>query len=109
MIKKVDTLTNIELNWAVAKCLRYAYSKESFIEHDPYEPSEDWSLGGPIIETQFISIECTSHNSWKAYIKYFNESTYESFGSTPLIAAMRCFIISILGNKIETPNKFISL
>ena len=32
----------------------------------------------------------------------------EAFGPTPLIAAMRCFVASKLGDEVEVPNEIVS-
>lgn len=62
--------------------------------------STDWFQGGPIIERERINLEpFTSINGeqWLA------DSAWDS--PTPLIAAMRCFVASKLGDEAEVPDE----
>ena len=68
---------------------------------DGWHPSTDWSQGGPIIEQVRINMtERTDH--WFADCKGASE-----VGPTPLIAAMRCFCASRLGDGIEIPDELL--
>ena len=71
---------------------------------EDYHPSTDWDQGGPIIEREAISLcpdeYIIGNERWCAVMT--NEGVgYESFGHTPLIAAMRCLVASKLGDEIE--------
>ncbi len=71
-------------------------------------PSIEWAQGGPIIEREGIGIRvhCTHNNvitSWAAEKDWPMNVTAGSCGPTPLIAAMRCFVASKLGDEIEIP------
>jgi Protein of unknown function (DUF2591) len=69
-------------------------------------PSTDWSQGGPIIEREKIGVQpiynghAVSH--WSA-VQEVGESRRN--GPTPLIAAMRCFVASKLGEVVEVPEE----
>lgn len=65
-----------------------------------YSPSTDWAQGGPIIEQEKITIS-DSLDSWAAGYN----GTLRYFGPTPLIAAMRCFVASELGETVEVPEE----
>lgn len=66
-------------------------------EHRWFNPSTDWSQGGPLIEEHNISIDCVSQHDYIAVVG-------ESFGTiggvdgvtcdgpTPLIAAMKALV-----------------
>jgi predicted RNA-binding Zn-ribbon protein involved in translation (DUF1610 family) len=81
-----------------------------------FDPSTDWSQGGPIIERELIEVQVW-HNplGWRACtnkdLKYTEEGDYIDgsdfgmFGPTPLIAAMRCFVVAKLGEEIEVPEE----
>ncbi len=107
---KTDELTGAALDWAVAKCERL----EVFIKYAPvqvmytperkrswyiYSPSSNWKQGGPIIERENIATawHITRWVAWRGVV--------EHPGPTPLIAAMRCFVASKLGNDIEIPEE----
>ena len=57
---------------------------------------EDWAYGGPIIAQEKINLEHDGFQWW-AHIKADEEYP----GSTPLIAAMRCFVASRLGEEVD--------
>jgi hypothetical protein len=64
-------------------------------------PSTNWAQGGPIIEREGIAIWIRYDEGWKALMKAFDE---DMSGETPLIAAMRCYVKSKLGDEIEIPE-----
>lgn len=74
-----------------------------------YNPTTDWSQGGPIIEREKIEIKYLGYDNppyWGAL--KFSPSTYArrgAVGPTPLIAAMRCYVASKLGDEIEIPEE----
>ena len=97
---KTSELQGAALDWAVAEC-------EQFVE-DEFEPSENWADGGPIIEREEISIEFNRAEFKSAWIAYKLGSPHEDNpkgGSTPLVAAMRCYVASKLGDEIELPEE----
>ena len=108
---KTSKLTGAALDWAVAKCeglllpdggnlqifnrqLRAHPAKLGTL----YTPSIDWAQGGPIIEREGIAIG-KSWEGWKAFTE-----TSGGEGPTPLIAAMRCYVASKLGDEVELPE-----
>lgn len=93
---KTNELTGAALDWAVAKCLH----NNLFME--PYSTS--WQLGGPIIERERISVWARS-NEWAAESFVCNQEGHEQTGPTPLIAAMRCYVASKLGDEVEIPEE----
>jgi hypothetical protein len=98
---KTSELIDGPLDWAVAKCLGYAFSKASFAEHGPYAPSTNWEQGGPIVEREKMQIYASA-SQWTAS-DFFGKT--QTFGPTPLIAAMRCLVASKLGDEIEIPEE----
>jgi len=93
---KVSELQGAALDWAVAEC-------EQFVE-DEFEPSENWTDGGPIIERE--KIQLWVGQNWNASMEpnNINTDTFES-GPTPLVAAMRCYVASQLGDEVEVPDE----
>lgn len=65
-----------------------------------FRPSTDWSDGGPIIERERIKIE-HAIDYWDAAIMSKTSTFYHQTGSTPLIAAMRAYVASKLGEEVE--------
>ena len=72
-----------------------------------YCPSTDWSRGGPIIERELIDVKHLPGIGWIAETPPdFNDQS--ETGPTPLIAAMRCYVASKLGETIDIPQELLS-
>lgn len=68
-----------------------------------FSPSTRWAQGGPIIEQACIELLCESLGfRWIA----MPQKGIEWRGSTPLVAAMRCFVGSTIGHEITIPEEF---
>ena len=105
---KTSELTGAALDWAVAKCegigLGPRGSVVYYFEGEPamWQPSTDWSQGGPIIEREGVSLEYSAQpEKWCACIM----ADQEVYGPTALIAAMRCYVASKLGDEVEVPDE----
>jgi hypothetical protein len=100
---KISEATQLQLNWAVAKCKGFKpHAAASLVIMGSYQPSIDWEQGGPIIEREQIEIAVGRTEGWAAR-KYNNPG--HSVGPTPLIAAMRCYVASKLGDEVEIPEE----
>ena len=107
---KTNELTGLALDWAVAKCENVVYHGPAWTKF-----STDWAQGGPIIEREGITVSRTDQKSykgqmpWVAYlIEHLFEDEYEheyQHGPTPLIAAMRCYVTSKLGDEVDIPEE----
>jgi hypothetical protein len=94
---KTNELTGAALDWAVAKC------EDVYCFDGSYTPSTDWSQGGPIIEREGIGFGFgvgIDSDQWEA-----GYTTPEETGPTPLIAAMRCYVASKLGDEVNVPEE----
>jgi len=120
---KTSELQGAALDWAVAKC-EGAYNPSVDTDIDGTirinyggmypEWSTDWAQGGPIIEREGLTVSRTDQKSyegqlpWVAYrIEHLFEDEYEheyQHGPTPLVAAMRCYVASRLGDEVEIPE-----
>jgi hypothetical protein len=105
---KTSELTGAALDWAVAKCegLTYWDDDRLCFANEPhgedFEPSTDWAQGGAIIEREGIDLKRVTEALWDAHAH--NVNFYES-GSTPLEAAMRCYVASKLGEDVDVPQE----
>lgn len=73
-----------------------------------YIPSEDWEQGGPIIEQEMINLVSQGDaHDWVASRWDYEASDWAGHitGPTPLIAAMRAFVASKLGDVVEVPGE----
>jgi hypothetical protein len=66
----------------------------------PY--STDWLAAGPIIEREMIELVPQSPVLWEAM--YRNQHIPHD-GPTPLMAAMRCYVASKLGETVNVPEE----
>jgi hypothetical protein len=74
-----------------------------------YNPSGSWMQGGPIIEREMIEREMIelvpqSPALWDAM---YRGQHIPHDGPTPLIAAMRCYVASKLGDDVEIPEELL--
>lgn len=104
---KTSELSGSALDWAVATILGDPIAN-GLTDDERY--STNWAQGGPIIEREFVTIEAKGvHPYWWARMAYENEEGREQWseesGPTPLIAAMRCFVASKLGKKVDVPEE----
>lgn len=109
MIVETKNLTGPALDWAVAFALGASWTAWRFVEyHSDGEMhySTSWLHGGPIIERERISIS-PEENGWSANICAPRYGLSLGFGPTPLIAAMRCFVASRLGDEVEIPEELL--
>lgn len=113
---KTSELTGPGLDWAVAQACGFKTKRGSsgilyaFIEGVPAEfrPSSDWAVGGPIIEQECIELQRLSCSLlWGARKPSMGglNRTFCCEGPTPLIAAMRCYVASRLGDEVEIPEE----
>lgn len=76
-------------------------------------PSTDWAKGGPIIEREKIDVFYTATHElgFKAVICPDRISNgdfyYQQYGPTALIAAMRCYVASKLGDEVDIPKELL--
>lgn len=71
--------------------------------------STDWAFGGPIIQREEINLSInTFHRTyWEAWTPAPEQEHGEAvaLGPTPLIAAMRCYVASKLGDTVDIPEE----
>ena len=104
---KTYELSGTALDWAVAKCEgTLPASYDDWTQTWP-RYSTDWAQGGPIIEREKIQLlpsitKCEQpwHSSNPA-----NDYVSHQYGPTPLIAAMRCYCCSKLGDVVDIPEE----
>ena len=116
---KVAEATELQLDWLVAKCLG-EHEDETL---DPltwlytakptgcWDFCTNWAQGGPIIERikglEFKHwLESKPESCCEVHIHNY-EGDWVAFGPTPLIAAMRSYVASKLGETVEVPDELL--
>lgn len=116
---KTSELSGAALDWAVA--FAEGLLDEAELETIPvaghywddeglqwpveYSPSTDWAQGGPIIERETISMHHTdSAVNGEEWMACLSSGEGLQYGATPLIAAMRCYVASKLGDEVDVPE-----
>ena len=118
---RTKDLTGAALDWAVAKCEDIRVGHPGFWTNAvvvafengtecPWPYSTSWAQGGSIIDhmvreglrlTGYKSLP-TDPTSCQAQI-----GNIVTGGPTPLIAAMRCYVASKLGDEVEIPEELL--
>lgn len=75
------------------------YTRPVGLWGNPMPSYLDWAVAGPIIEREEIALT-PCNGAWEATYR-----GYLGYGSTPLIAAMRCYVASKLGDEVEIPEE----
>lgn len=121
---KTSELTGAALDWAVAQCrgLRlngpYACFDGAWCIQEPDGSdgdvcpsySTDCDHGGPIIEREKIATRSMWVDAKEIWIAYkpaplgAHQNEFSHYGETALIAAMRCFVASKLGEEVDVPE-----
>ena len=122
MLVKTSELTPSQLNYAVGSIenpewtpedlwfntIGFVYSGDP--EDEPYCPSIEWGYGGPIIEREGITV---GPHTTSPFIAHYGPTTTtypfadRSVGPTPLVAAMRCFVATELGEVVDIPEELL--
>lgn len=97
---KTSELTGAALDWAVAKC-EFGYGTDGLTNRY----STNWAQGGPIVERENISVMWSLDDVWHACTGF--SALGHSLGPTPLIAAMRCYVASKLGDEVDVPKELL--
>ena len=124
--KQVKDLSGAALDYAVATIEKAgvtgigtdgklrSMSSKPFDTPTIYSPSTNWAQAGEIIDRERIRITpwdrpkgAPMHGMWGAGIYGFNASPFMAGidGETPLIAAMRVYVASKLGNEVDIPDE----
>jgi hypothetical protein len=108
---KTSELTGAALDWAVAKCdglnplyLRGFDFEPTWRNGHRKRYSTDWTQGGPIIEREMLTVGPAKHEGYMAWA-WPKAAGY--WGDTPLIAAMRCYVASKLGDEVDVPDELL--
>jgi len=114
---KVSELTGAALDWAVAKCEGYEIvrmrgneitfldrTEDGALSERHINYSTDWAQGGPIIQRENIGLWSEGYD-WEAKIQTGAGQWLAEWDEYPLVAAMRCYVASKLGEEVEIPTE----
>ncbi len=116
---KTQDLIGPALDWAVAKCEGYEVAVNDGLlvvirRHnvvDYFDPSINWGWGGPIIEREQLTINYYGFDNppyWSAQSLHLHyPKQFGCVGPTMLIAAMRCYVASKLGDEVDVPEELL--
>jgi len=130
---KTSELIGPALDWAVAKCEELDFEIDAQLQNYPhimqadknvwgerccilrqecggvrFQPSIDWAQAGPIIERERIELNVSmTSGKWVArkHQPTLMHDNFRTEGKTYLIAAMRCYVSSKMGDEIEMPKE----
>lgn len=128
---KTQDLSGAALDWAVAQIgevktvmlsVKSQEAKKPFAlfgslaiavggGEEGYSPSSCWHCGGPLILSRGVSLRCIAPlNAWEAdcWDDSLVPSRYcQSEAETPLIAACRAIVSSVLGDTVSVPKELV--
>jgi hypothetical protein len=101
------------LDWLVTKCEGNTNGWCGMVVSRPmsyiFRPSTNWAQGGPIIEREKINHAWLTKQDLgmepEHYCVAHSDGSYARYGPTPLIAAMRCYVASKLGDEVNVPKE----
>lgn len=117
---KVSEATGPVLDWMAAKALGYTALYKNCPAGMLVQPdgllshmceirfSSDWYQGGPIIERERIMLipePGPAGMAWTGCIGDTDAGGKAIYAHTPLIAAMRCYVASKLGDIVDVPEE----
>jgi Protein of unknown function (DUF2591) len=107
---KTSELIGLALEWAVAS-IECPDDMPALLISGDFEFSTAWAQGGPIIEREGIAVvkfyepvdgPVSDGCEWAALT--LDDSTRRD-GPTPLVASMRCYVASKLGDEVDVPDE----
>lgn len=117
---KTQDLIGAALDWAVAKCEGWikgdiTHPKFCRLWRDQIRtpaayPSTNWAQGGPIIEREHIALDyyhTPIHPDVQPRWEARHGSGVFEYGPTPLVAAMRAYVASKLGDEVDVPEELL--
>lgn len=117
---KTSEATPRQLDWLVAKLEFDAPAIHGGVVHAmheymPWAPSTDWNHGMPIVERECMASSCFAPLPESMHYDPANPTRKQWFfwtgktgmvaGPTLLIAAMRCYVASKLGDEVDVPEE----
>lgn len=107
---KTKDATDTQLDWLVAKCENFSGLDSRTTPEgvrwagDFFRPTVKWSEGGPIIEREKLHVAWSP--LWKEWVALKpSNAALGVLGPTPLVAAMRAYVASKLGDEVEIPEE----
>ena len=127
---KTNELTGPALDWAVAKAegklitlfcgvmvrngpLLSPSKADPLVE---WSPSTSWAQGGPIIERERVTLDLSTVDYDEASDTcihldpphwWSSKGEITARGPSPLVAAMRCYVATKLGDEVEIPEELL--
>ena len=117
---KTSDLQGVALDWAVTTieepdALRYGVAdwieqrrSKTIGDEFVHRYHQSWSQGGPIIERERIAVEFVRRDEVDSALVVWSANKYgtgyDEQGPTPLVAAMRSYVASKLGDEVTIPE-----
>jgi len=96
MKHKTEELSDELLDAAVAKAMGLGRVPSAI-----WQPSRNWEHGGPIIERERITVGPAASKRYGWWAGQPADHREDSYGPTPLIAAMRAYVAGKVGEEVE--------
>ena len=117
---KTSELTGAALGWAVATCegVSFVWLETDFTpdgrtfqrgtaqKAGPHY-STDWAQGGPIMDREGIGAGVVNPSGDEMWLGANYKGRFVEYGPTCLIACMRCYVASKLGDDVDVPSELV--
>lgn len=103
---KTSELIGKALNWAVRRALWPTTEFVGYVEaRDNF--STCWNKGGPVLTEAHISRTIDHSGLWIAYdgFNYADAREHMQCDRSELVAGLRCFVASKLGDEVDVPQE----
>ncbi|WP_217190611.1 DUF2591 domain-containing protein [Pseudomonas shirazica] len=121
---RVSNLVGESLGWAVGKAegldvyleppgyngvpwrVFARFQGEAIAHTKRYNPWEDWTLGGPMIEKHMVSLHCpqSTDDVWAGWV-ITDKGEFCQAGDSAPIAACRAIVSAKLGDTVQVPKE----
>lgn len=116
MLVKTSRLKDSSLDWAVSKALGLDWYYPEYGDAQATY-STNWSHGGPIVVMaidsiqKWVAVTGDGNDFYEAKVYPMDEESpvVSCYGPTMLIAAMRCYVASRLGDEVDIPEELLSV
>ncbi|WIV25874.1 DUF2591 domain-containing protein [Pseudomonas sp. M2(2023)] len=123
---RVSNLVGEALGWAVGKAegldvyleppgyngvpwrVFARFQGEAIAHTKRYNPWEDWTLGGPMIEKHMVSLHCpqSTDDVWAGWV-ITDKGEFCQAGDSAPIAACRAIVSAKLGDTVQVPKELL--
>lgn len=110
---KTKDLSGQALDWAVMKTQGWTVSVDEFLKSQlsssKFSYSTVYAKGGSVMDEAEIDTYMMERGSPLGWLAEITGTSFKAWGRTRLIAAMRCLVMSKLGDVVDVPVELVEV